>query len=371
MRRVDVVVIGAGAMGSAAAWSLARRDREVALLEQFGPGHTRGSSHAEVRVFRQAYADPYYVRLARRALTDWEDLEADCGDTLIDLLGAYDHGPAAALAPITAGMRAGGATIEELTPGEAHERVPGMRFDEAVLFHAQAGRIFAARTLQALQRLVVELGGTVVNDAPANWKMAGEGVEVTVGGSGPLADTTFSADVVVLTAGAWIAPLVGNALALPPLQLGEEHVVHFTPLDPAAVFPSFIHRLDHFHYGVHTPGVGLKVGGEHERVVRSADSRDLAIPPTVADAAAAYARQWLPGVDPTPQVGAACLFTTTPNDDFILDRHGPVVIGSPCSGHGFKFTPLIGRLLADLATNDPAANDPVSLDPRHRLGAFR
>ena len=370
MQRVDVVIIGAGAMGSATVWSLARRGRSVLLLEQFEPGHTRGSSHADVRIFRQAYADPYYVSLARRALTDWRDLEADCGETLLDLSGAYDHGPADAIAPIEAAMRAGGADVERLLPQEAADRVPGMRFDDAVLFHPVAGRVFAALTLQALQRRAAELGAVICHNTPAAWSPTSDGVEVRLGGSGPLADTVVCADVAVLTAGAWIAPLAGAAFTLPPLELGEEHVVHFTPHDPDLVFPPFIHRLDPFHYGLHTPGVGLKIGGEHERRVRSADDRDPQMPAASIAEAAAYARHWFPGIDPTPHVGGACLFTTTPNDDFILDRIGPVVIGSPCSGHGFKFTPLIGRLLADLACGEPATDDPTVLDARHRLAAF-
>ena len=370
MNHVDVVVIGAGAMGSATAWSLARRGRGVLLVEQFESGHTRGSSHADVRVFRQSYADPYYVSLAQRAVDDWRDLESASGETLLDLAGAYDHGPAEALAPIEAAMRAGGAAVESLRPQDAGDRVPGMRFDDHVLFHAQAGRVFAARTLRARQRCAADLGATVCHSTPAEWSLAGDGVDVRLGGSGPLADTVVHADVVVLTAGAWITPLARRAFALPQLDLGEEHVVHFTPHDPTVVFPSFIHRLSPFHYGLHTPGSGLKVGGEHERPVRNADERDPEMPAAWMEEASAYARRWLPGVDPTPHVGPACLFTTTPNDDFILDRSGPIVIGSPCSGHGFKFTPLVGRLLADLACGDPAADDPALLAPRHRLAAF-
>ena len=371
MRSFDVVVIGAGAMGSATAWSLARRGRSVLIVDQFEAGHTRGSSHADVRVFRQAYSDPYYVRLAQRALVDWAELESDCNEVLLDLLGAYDHGPAASIAPFHAAMLDAGVELELLRPAEAAERVPGMRFDDAVLFHAEAGRIFAARTVRVLQRRTAELGGVICHDTPARWTAAGDGVDIQLDGTGPLGGTTVHAGVAVLTAGAWLAPLSAGAFALPPLQLGEEHVVHFTPLDRDVVFPSFIHRLDPFHYGLHTPDVGLKVGGEHERPVRSADDRDAEMPAAWIAEAAAYARRWLPGVDPTPHVGPACLFTTTPNNDFVLDRVGPIVIGSPCSGHGFKFTPLIGRLLADLACGDPAVDDPTVLDPRHRLGAFR
>ena len=104
-------------------------------------------------------------------------------------------------------------------------------------------------------------------------------------------------------------------------------------------------------YGLLTPDEGVKVAFHHEGPDVDPDTRTFDLDDTVIADAAAYAETWLPGVDPTPVHGATCLYTSTPTFDFVLERHGPIVVGSPCSGHGFKFTPLIGRILADLATN--------------------
>src|SRR5215211_7123953 len=128
VRRVDVVVVGAGAMGSATAWHLARRGRSVALLERFERGHVRGSSHGGSRIFRLAYDDPHYVHLARAALTGWRELEEDTGEHLLDLTGGVDHGEAAAVERVAAALAGSGAAFEVLPPEAAAERWPGMRF---------------------------------------------------------------------------------------------------------------------------------------------------------------------------------------------------------------------------------------------------
>lgn len=363
MRAVDAVVIGAGAMGSSTAWHLARAGRSVVLAEQFEPGHRRGSSHGGVRIFRHAYPDRHYVAMAAQALPLWRELEDDTGETLLELLGCYDHGPREELEPIAAALAAEGIPHEWLTPAAASERTPGLRFDGHVLAHAAAGRCFADRTVAALQRRVTELGGDVRFGTRASVRIAGDSAQVD------LDDEVVAPRVVVVTAGAWASALLGELLALPSLLVTQEQVVHFAPGDPAAVWPSFIHHAAPFRYGLHTPGEGLKVGGHHEGAATSADERDFRLDANIVAAIEAYVREWVPGVVPEPQFGATCLYTTTANEDFVLDRIGPIVVGSPCSGHGFKFTPLIGQMLAALAMapDDSAA---ASIAPRHRLSAF-
>jgi sarcosine oxidase len=362
VRHADVVVIGAGAMGSAAAWHLARRGCDVVLAEQFGPGHRNGSSHGGVRIFRHAYSDPHYVGLAARALPLWRQLESDAGETLLDLTGAYDHGPRAAIDAIADALDSHRVAYERMTPDAAQERVAGLRFDDTVLHHALAGRCFADRTVAALQRRTADLGGDVRFDAPAALRVVGDHVEVDVAGE------IVVADAAIVTAGAWVAPLLGAAgLEAPHVRITQEQVLHFAPLDPAAAWPSFIHHRMPWRYGLHTPGEGLKVGGHHEGAVISADERTYDLDDDKLRSIVEYVETWVPGVDPAPRFGATCLYTTTANEDFVLDRVGPVVIGSPCSGHGFKFTPLIGELLADLALG---ADVDATIDPRHRLARF-
>src|SRR3954471_11610101 len=133
--KTDVVVIGAGAMGSATAWWLARRGVEVVLLEQFEPGHTRGSSHGGTRIFRFAYYDPFYVRMAQAALPLWRELEDDAGETLLDITGAVDHGNPSSVDRVADALAACAAPFERLDPDAAAERWPAMRFEGNVVFH--------------------------------------------------------------------------------------------------------------------------------------------------------------------------------------------------------------------------------------------
>lgn len=369
MRRVDVVVVGAGAMGASTAWHLARRGADVVLLEQFEPGHTRGSSHGGVRIFRYTYADPYYTALTQHALAWWRTLEADASIRLLDLHGVYDHGPVHHLEPLAASLRRHGVAHEWLDPAEARERVPGLRFDTAVLFHAGGGRTFAELAVRTLVEQAARHGAEVRYECPATIRVVGDGVEVDAGGE------TIAAHRVVVTAGAWVATLLQgvlpSAVTLPHLTITEEQLAHYRPIDPGAAWPAFMHHTDLFRYGLHTPGEGLKVGGHHEGVVTSINDRRYELDAAGIDEICRYVSDWVPGVEPEPRFGATCLYTTTSNEDFVLDRVGPVVIGSPCSGHGFKFTPLIGDLLARLAFED-RGEVPVHtvVAPRHRLDAF-
>ncbi|MEY2421843.1 MAG: sarcosine oxidase [Acidimicrobiaceae bacterium] len=327
-------------MGSATAWELARRGVDVALLEQFEPGHTRGSSHGGSRIFRFAYYDPMYVRMAQAALPLWRELEDDAGEPLLDTTGAIDHGNAASIDAVAAAMATCGAPFERLGPAEATERWPAARFEGDVLYHPDGGRCRADATVAALQRRAAAHGAVVRFDAKAALRILDDSVEVDAAGE------TWSARVGVVTAGAWITKLLGARS--PSVTVTQEQVQHFEPTIEQE-WPSFIHHRDKWIYGLFTPGEGVKVD-EHfagpvidpdVRVPRNLD-HDLAM--------VRYVEEWMPGLDPTPMYKSECLYTTTPDESFVLERIGPVVIGSPCSGHGFKFTPLIGQRLADLAT---------------------
>jgi sarcosine oxidase len=155
----------------------------------------------------------------------------------------------------------------------------------------------------------------------------------------------------VVTAGAWLARTVGAEVPLPPLRVTEEQLVYFPPrVEPKTLteWPSFIHHTDRFWYGLHTPGLGIKLGGHHEGDAIDPDHRREELDPDYVAGLVRYAEHWVPGVVPEPDAPSTCLYTTTSDERFLLDRRGPIVIGSACSGHGFKFAPLIGRLLADL-----------------------
>lgn len=352
MHSADVVVIGAGAMGSAAAWWLAREARHVVLLEQFEQGHARGSSHGGTRIFRVTYPDPADVALARAALAAWSELEADVGRTLVERTGGVDHGDAATIHALAAALDAAAAPYELLSPEAAGRQWPGMRFDVAVLSQPDGGRCLADRTLRALHDRAGELGADLrFAVGPASVRASGDGAVVRAG------DQEWRAGAVVVTAGPWMAKVLadgGLAARRPPLRVVQDQVQHFRPRagDRPGSWPSFVHHREPWHYGLATPHEGVKVACGAASVDVDPDARPLR-DPRLEQAVVDYVADWLPGLDPTPHGPALCLSTLTPSRGFVVDRVGPIVIGSPCSGHGFKFTPLVGRLLADLALGRP------------------
>jgi sarcosine oxidase len=223
-----------------------------------------------------------------------------------------------------------------------------MRFDEAVLVHPDGGRCRADAVVAAFQRLVDTRYDAPIDDVAA-----------------------LDADVVVVAVGAWTPTLLAG-LDLPRLTPTLEQVVHFRPRIDMG-WPSFIHRQANGVgvYGLETPGEGIKVAEHHVGAVVDPDARTFDVDSAYADRISAYVERWFPGLDPTPVFPATCLYTSTDNEDFLLDRVAvgeaggmskDVVVVSACSGHGFKFAPEIGRLAADLAMGEPPAHERFTID---------
>jgi sarcosine oxidase len=338
-------------MGSATAWQLARQQADVVLLEQFGAGHVRGSSHGASRIFRFSYASPEYVSMAKAALPQWRELEDDADEPLLDVTGGLDIGVPSLIQPIADALEANGAAFEQLGARDVAERWPGLAVDsdDAVLYSPDGGRLWADRSVAALQRRAAHHGAEVRFDEPVLSLDADAGTAVT--------DTdTYEADAIVVTAGAWLGGLLagsGIAARLPPLTVTREQTFHFPPLDDDVAWPSFIHHRGGdgpLIYGLETPGEGIKVAEDHAGPETDPDDRSFVVDEIGRQRVIRYVTERLPGLDPTPVTELTCLYTSTPDGAFVLERHGRLVVGSPCSGHGFKFTPLIGRILADLAT---------------------
>ena len=351
MRRCDVLVVGGGAMGSATAWQLARRGVDVVLLERFGPGHDHGSSHGATRIFRYAYPDEGYVRMAMEARPLWRELEQDSGEVLLETTGGLDVGSRHDIAPVEAALQACGATVERVDAADALDRWPGIAFDggDAVLWQPDAGRVWAERTVTALQSQTEHHGGEVRHHEPV------VSLSIATGHARTEADE-YLAESIVVTSGAWLPSVVaGNADAegLPPLAVTREQTFHFAPFDDDLTWPSFIHHRGDdaaAMYGLETPGEGVKVA-EHGTgaVLDDPDDRTFDIDEIGRQRVIRYVQERLPGLDPRPSTELTCLYTSTPDSGFLLERRGRMVVGSACSGHGFKFTPLIGQRLADLA----------------------
>jgi monomeric sarcosine oxidase len=368
----DLIVVGAGLAGSAAAWAASARGMSVVVLEAFGPGHRRGSSHGSARIFRRAYPDPLYVRLTGRAEPLWRQLEAESGATLLQLTGGLDFGALRDPVTLHEVLTSCGVPADLLTPAEAAQRWPGISFDSPaaapgpVMFHADAGVLDPDRAIAAMLGLAASRGADVRFDTPVTHLAA------TPSCDGALVHTdsgTFTAPAVVVAAGAWLAPLLGGLVSLPPLRVTQEQACHLAPRAAGAPWPVFIYRgaARHF-YGLpagrdgEVPGA-VKLGEHHGGAVTTAAGRDGVVDAAGRDRAIAFAASRLPGLAPEPVGEITCLYTTTVSEDFILDRRGPFVVASPCSGHGAKFAPLLGEIIADLAAGKPAP------DPRFTLAA--
>lgn len=365
-------------MGSAAAWHLARRGREVTLLERFGPGHTQGASHGASRNFNLSYADDTYLPLLQEALPLWRELEAESGVAVLDQVGLANHGANPGFEAVAEALPRYGFESSFLTPEEAGERWPGIRFDGRVLFVPQAGRLNADAAVSALQAAAAAHGASVRHHSRvvAIRVVSDESVLVDVQpvdeltGEPVRAVETLDARRVVVTLGAWTSKLLGStvpSIALPRLVVTQEQPAHFAVRDATIPWPGFNHAptpgdpaYDYWYspiYGMFTPGQGVKAGWHGTGPVLDPDARTFVSDPVQLAALQRYAGEWLPGTDPDAFVEISCTYTTTPDSNFVVDSVGPIAVGAGFSGHGFKFTPSIGRILADLV--DDAAPAPA------------
>jgi sarcosine oxidase len=338
-RRLDaeVVIVGAGVMGLATARALARAGREVLVLEQFDLEHTRGSSHGSSRIFRLSYPDAQWVRLAQEALPLWRDLEAECGEVLLELHGSIDVG---AWEAKREALAACGATFELLNAAEAERRLElRLKPGERALVQPEGGIALADRTVRALASLARQHGCRIREQARV-LALRDSAREVEI----DLEDEVLRAGTAVVTAGAW-APRLVELDTVPT----RETTAYFSSdrSVPALIDGTLDGQV--WGYALAAPGVGTKAG-----LHKNGPAVDPDEPMKPDERAASAAGEWLAERFPSisfERVGIeTCLYTNLPGDRFTLERRGRVVVGSPCSGHGFKFAPLVGNRLAALAT---------------------
>lgn len=359
---VSHVVIGAGAMGLAATWRLAQRGIGPLALEQFDRGHTGGASHGATRNFNNAYTAPHYLDLLHAARAGWDDLSRTVADPLLRLHGLATHGNDADVAAIAAALTERGAHAEVWSPRDASIRWSGMRFDGDVLVSMDAGVVRAAAALAALENASIAAGAEVrFGHRVLALDETESGIRVTV----QHGDTTYDvhAETVIVTAGAWTTRVLHDRWALPPLTVTEENPAHFAERNPGGVWPSFNHllrpdeRYPGVVYGMPAPGEGIKVGFHRVGPEIDPEAHRNGPSPELDAALRDYVREWTPGLAPEHPASITCTYTSTDTGDFVLDRRGRIVVGAGFSGHGFKFTPAVGAVLADLAT-DPSVQAP-------------
>ncbi|MDV8069748.1 FAD-dependent oxidoreductase [Rhodococcus sp. IEGM 1366] len=365
---VDVIVIGGGLVGSSVAWRLAARGHSVVQLEQYTPGHKHGASHGTSRIYRQAYDNHLYTGLAASALPLWRELETTTDIGFLELTGAVDHGLPAAVLTKSRVLVEAGIKGEILTPAQASARWPGLRFDTTVLHHPDAGRLHADRAVVALEAGSRLEGADVRHDTRVlAVAEASYGVDVITEGG------TLRGRHVVIAAGAWTAELIGRSelgasVVLPTLRTTQEQPAHFAPLDPGTAWPSFVH---HPGAELDTAGIyglgsedGIKIGehatGPEVTPQTRSYTPDIAGEQRLVD----YAEAWLPGVDSTQVESLTCLYTSTPDSNFVIDRVGAITVAAGFSGHGFKFGPALGELVADLVEGNALSPQQFQLGVR-------
>jgi sarcosine oxidase len=327
---VEVAVVGAGVMGLAAARAVAQAGRDVIVCEQFALGHDRGSSHGGSRIVRLSYPEERWVRLAQESYPAWRRLEVEHGGPLLELHGTLDLGD---WGPNRDALDACGVVSEVLDAAEIERRF-GIRTEarDRGLFQADGGILRADLAMEALLESAVVAGARVGETARIP--------SVEPDGDGVLLGE-LRARVAVVTAGAWAPALVGVD-ATPT----RETASYFLADDP---LPSVIDTgAGPAHgYALTAPGVGLKAG-----LHQSGPPTDPDEPAEPDREIAERTAEWVGRR--FPRAGAlvrseSCLYTVRADDEFLLERRGRVVLGSPCSGHGFKFAPVVGARLAALA----------------------
>jgi sarcosine oxidase len=366
--RVDFAVVGAGLLGLAAGRALALRGRAVTVLEQATPGHPGGGSAGNCRIFRFGYADPGYVRAVRQARELWHELESRSARQILFPTPQLTFGPGHAA--VRDAMLLAGAPCELLTAAEAAARFPGVAADGPVLLEPESCVTAADTALAVLAAAVPDLRTGVRVTG-----LADDGRRVRLETSrGPL-----SAAVAIICAGPWTAGLLAPAGWRVPSVATLEQVAYLAPAGPPPSdgtepdLPIFLRHGGRSPYGLPVPGSRLYKTGIHQSgpPVRP-DEQDQAADPALAERLAAMARRYLPGRDPRPVRVERCIYDNSPEEDFILDRVGNVVIGSGTSGHGFKFGPLLGEWLAGLAADGlPVLADGRSGRPDGRFALAR
>jgi sarcosine oxidase len=364
LAEAEYVVIGLGALGSATAWQLARRGRSVVGLEQFALGHGRGASHDTSRIIRHSYHAPGYVELTFAAYDDWADLESVSGEQLVTITGGVDLFPPDAAIDITtytSSMDACAVPYDALTAAEAMARWPQFRLPAGTtaLHQERTGIVPAAVSTGTMQRLARAAGAVLVDNCGVTGLTdLGDRVLVSAG------ERSIVARRVVVTADAWTNDVLGSLGVRLPLTVLQEQVTYLQPPDPAAFepgrFPVWIWMDDPSFYGFPCYGATTVKAAEdcggHEV---DPHTRSGAVEPAAERRLVDFLARVLPGAGGDVVRSKTCLYTLTPDRDFVLGPvpgHDGVLVGLGAA-HGMKFAPTFGRLLADLAVDGRTGQD--------------
>jgi sarcosine oxidase len=372
LKHFDAIVVGCGAMGSSVSYSLASRGLRVLTLERFGLNHEFGSSHGMTRITRLAYfEDPRYVPLLRRSFAAWDELAKRSGTEVLRRTGGLMIGR-------EEGRLVSGVLKSAAVHSLAHRRLDArevmnqygafkLEDDHCAVYEDSAGVLFPDRCISSFVGVAEESGCEFrFSERVTRWRPHPESVEVET------EKGVYEADKLIFSAGAWTSDLLPGLL---PLKCERQVQFWFKPpedgLLSAGRTPIFIMEEDstHYFYGIPDVGHGVKVARTHggtpvnpEGMSRGVTEGDLA-------PVKGFIRRRLPGLDPSPIASAPCIYTNTPDSNFVIDFHPQderVLVISACSGHGFKFSSVIGEVAADMITEGRSKLDVSFL----RIGRF-
>ena len=367
----DAIVIGVGGMGSATVYHLARSGCRVLGLEQFGIPHALGSSHGSTRIIRLAYSEgPEYVPLLHAAYGYWREIEELSGESILQVTGGLDIGPDGSwtIEGSRRSCREHGLAFEELDRTEVNRRFPGYRLPQTMgaVFQPDGGYVRSEVAIRAYAAAACTLGAEIVAETTVRgWERHPAGVRV---------DTekgAYEARKLVITAGPWVGQLLPG---LRRVCRPERQVMLWTePLNAAAFdpgrFPVFnMEAPSGRYYGFPDDrGEGFKIGKYYHlrQQVSDADRLDRECHPEDEAVLREGIKAYFPEANGATRRMAACMFTNTPDADFVLDRYGDtddVFVAAGFSGHGFKFCSVVGRIMADFCLDRP---------PQWDIGRFR
>jgi len=360
-----VAVLGLGGIGSAAVyWASRRLGSEVLGLEQFELGHVRGGSEDHSRIIRLSYHTPAYVELAKAAYDAWEQVEVESGEQLVLRTGGLDLAPAGAsigLADYRTSMAAASVPFEELDAAEVMRRWPQWRLDDDVtaLFQERSGIAMASRANATHRRLARENGAILREgvEVGAIREVGGE-VEIVIEGE------VQSVGSLIVAAGAWTPAVLGGLGVDLPLEVTLEQVVYMESANPASFhpsrFPIWIWMDEPSFYGFPVFGEpAVKIAWDRCEIVTDPETRSFEPRQDVIDGIRGFTAHHLPDAVGPVRLAKTCLYTLTPDRDFVVDRvpgadNIYTIVGA---GHAFKFASVLGRILTDLALDGETSHD--------------